>query len=148
MIDATLSEAVILRSVRKFFIDLFPEETVYFEFVDREPKDSSGVVIPRWLCIVPFGRVQSTLAYADMQIQMFVKGAAMGEVSATFRDEIIDALIDLTQTDGCKRVNCYDSDWAFQFTARLSVLDDLDFTPFSDGLSLRIIPFRLHWGAK
>lgn len=148
MIDATLSEAVILRSVRKFFIDLFPTETIYFEFVDREPKDSSGATIPRWLCIVPSGRTQSTLAYADMQIQMFVKGAAMGEVSAVFRDEIVEALIDLTQTDGCKRVDCYDSSWDLQFTARLTVLDDHDFTSFSDGLSLRIIPFRLHWGAK
>ncbi len=148
MLDPTLSEAVILRSVRKFFLDAFPSEAVYFEFVDRQPKDVSGNKIPRWMTILPFGRDQSTLASVDMQIHLFVEGTANGEASATFRDEVIEELIDLTQTDGCKRLDCYDSSWNLLYTTRLTVLQDSDYSPYSDGLCLRIIPFRLHWGAK
>jgi hypothetical protein len=148
MIDPTLSEAVILRSVRKFFLDAFPGYPVFFEFIERQPRDSNGDPIQKWMCILPSNRLQNTLARADMQIHLFVEGDSMGELSAQFRDEVIGALTDFTQTDCCKRMNCYNSSWELEFIARITVLGDSDYSPYSDGLSLKIIPFHLHWGAK
>lgn len=148
MLDPTLSEAVILRSVKKFFVDAFPSYPLFFGSVDRQPKDGDGNTLPVWLCILPSRRFQDTLAYADIQIHMFVEGAANGEASAQLRDEVLEHLYDFEQTDGCKRMVCYDTDWSPVFTARMQVLGDSDYSPYMDGLCLKIIPFRLHWGAK
>lgn len=148
MIDPTLSEAVILRSVRKFFVDAFPQHPVFFEFVERQPKDVNGDKVQKWMSILPSARIQDTLARAAMQIHLFVEGDANGEASAAFRDEVIDVLTDFDQTDCCKRMNCYDASWNFVFAARITILGDSDYSPYADGLSLKIIPFHLHWGAK
>jgi len=148
MLDPTLSEAVILRSIRKFFIDSFPQYPLFFDFVEKQPTDTNGVKLEKWMSVLPSARIQATLARADMQIHLFVDGDASGEVSALFRDEVIEVLTDFSQTDCCKRIDCYDSSWNFVFAARVTVLGSSDYSPYYDGLSLRIIPFHLHWGAK
>ncbi len=147
--DATLSEAVLLRSIRKFFIDAFATQySIYFEFVERQPKDSNGDLIDKWLIILPNSRIQDTLASATVQLHLFVDGDSDGIASAEFRDTIVDHLYDFTQTDCKKRMVCYNQSWEPQFTAVIDVLGDSDYSPTADGLGLRIITFRLQWGAK
>lgn len=147
MIDPTHSESVILRSVKKFFVDLNLGYPLFFEPVDRQPK-VNDIPAPVWICVLPSGRIQNTLAYADLHIHIFVESSTDGIASAAIRDEVIAELMDLTQTDGCKRLVCYDESWSPVFTSRISILGDTDYSPYMDGLGLRIIPFRLHWGAK
>jgi hypothetical protein len=126
MIEATHSEAVILRSVKKFFVDAFAATyPVFFEFVDKQP-ETAGTPEPVWIIVTPQKRYQDTLAYADLQIHIFCEAAADGVASAVARDAVVEKLIDLTQTDGCKRLVCYDSNWDPAFTSRLTVQGDSD----------------------
>jgi len=147
MIDPTHSEVVILRSVKKFFVDNFPSYPLFFEPVTRQPA-TGATPEPFWLCILPSGRVNDALSSADIQINIFVESAADGIASAEIRDNVLSKLMDLTQTDGCQRMVCYDAAWSPLYTARISILGDADYTAYMDGLGLRIISFRLHWGAK
>ena len=151
MLDPTLSDAVILRSVRKYFVDEFKSADdipVFFEFIDKQPTDGSGNKLDKWLCVVPGGVQYDTLSSRTMQVALFTSTDVDGLDSADFRDLVFEKLVDHSQTDCRKRLPCYNASWELEFTAVITVLDDIVFDPYTDGINLKILPFRLNWGAK
>lgn len=151
MLDPTLSDAAILRSVRKFFIDEFKTVEgvpLYFEFIDKQPTDAEGNKIDRWMCVIPRNPVRGTLSTKYFHIYLFTSGDTDGYKLAEFRDTVYEKLVDFSHTDCKKRVACYDSSWTQQFVAVIKVLDDMNFDLYTEGINLKILPFLLNWGAK
>lgn len=148
--ELTLSEAVVLRSVRKYFIDTFKEEEnlpVFFDYVERTPT-KNGKKVNRWMCVIPRGTTFGTLATSLFQIHIFVTKDKDAMDVALFRDLIADSLIDLEETDGALRFPFYDEDWEIQFYGVVKLHDSLNPSFFEDGTKSQIIPFSLFWGAK
>ncbi len=148
--EATLSEATILRSVKKYFIDTFDTlegVPVFFDYIERQPMEN-GLKVDKWACILPRSLNAGTLSKMNYQVHLFIAKDKDGMELASFRDFVTDKLQDLSQTDGRLRLPFYDSLWALQFYGVLQLQDDLNTIVLEEGIKTKIIPFTLYWGAK
>ncbi len=151
MLDPTLSESSIRASVRKFFVDTFYTglgiET-FFDVIGRVPK-SAGVSITRWINVQLVDSLDlETMASGQIQVWLFTRQDIDYTELAILRDLIYEQLIDLTQTDGLKRISLYDSSWVVAGHILLVVRNEFGPTEVEDGTNAKIIPITLRWGAK
>ena len=150
ILEQTLSEATVLRSVKKFFIDTFKyyeDLPIFFDYVDRQPTVNEEKV-NRWLCVVPRSNNYDTLAAGYFQLHLFVAKDKDGMQVAEFRDLVFGKLIDFDQTDCRVRIPFYNSTWEIQFYGVLHVQNELNTITFEDGKKTKIIPIVFYWGAK
>lgn len=148
--EQTLSEATVLRSVKKFFVDTFKyyeDIPVFFDYVNRQPTVNKEKV-NRWMCVVSRSNNFDTLASGFFQIHLFVSKDTDGMQIAEFRDLVFDKLIDLDQTDGRVRIPFYSNTWEIQFYGVLQPQDELTTITFEDGIKTKIMPIVFYWGAK
>lgn len=151
MLDPTLSESALRASVRKFFVD-----TVYtglgiqtfFDMIGRVPK-VAGVSITKWINVQLVDSLDlETMASGNIQVWLFTREDIDYTELAILRDLVYEHLIDLTQTDGIKRIPLYDSSWVIAGHILLIVGNEFGPTEVEDGTNAKIIPITLRWGAK
>ncbi len=114
-LDPTLQEVLFRRSVKKFLVDeLYTEEGIYigFESAFKELKDSGGNQLTSWINFHFDGlSFRGNSAKGRVSAYLFSRQDSDGTILATVRDALVDKLIDLSMSDGLKRVPLYDSEW-------------------------------------
>ena len=150
-LDFTLSETTLRHSVRRFFVDTFYTglsiET-FFDKISRVPK-IAGIEISRWISIHMESLNLETMASGFFQVWCFTRRDIDFTELAILRDLVYEQLIDLSKTDGIKRIIFYDSSWV-DTNHKLLVIPGNEFGPeeIEDGTNAQIIPVTLRWGAK
>lgn len=149
MIHATMSDAVFLRSLKKFFLDLTTPKNIptFFDFIEKPPR-ISGAFAPTWLSIIPRSTSLGTLADHLFYVHLFTNGDLDSSKMADLRDFLIENLVDLNQTDGRKRIPFYDEDWNVVFTGVLDPKQEIDFHRFDEGINMKTLPIMAYWGSK
>lgn len=156
MLDPTLSDVVFLRSIKKFFLDFLTPAGIptFFDFIETPPKvpanlPATGMVpADKWISIIPRATDMGVLSDHLFYIHFFVRNDVDQEKLAEFRDFLIENLVDLTQTDGRRRINFYDSTWNVLFTGVLQPRSETAFERFDDGIRMKTLPVTAYWGGK
>jgi hypothetical protein len=149
-LDPSLSEAVIRRSVRKYFVDTYftgLSIDIFFDKIGRVPK-ITDVEINRWMSVHLDSFDNQTMSSGFLQVWLYTRRDTDFTDLAVLRDMVYEHLIDLTQTDGIKRIALYDASWAIVGWALLMPQTDWGPEEIEDGTNAKILPVTLRWGAK
>lgn len=149
-LDPSLSEAVIRRSIRKFFVDTFYTGLsidIFFDKIGRVPK-VTDVEISRWLSVHFDTLDLETMASGFLQLWAFTRRDTDFTQLAILRDIVFEQLIDLDKTDGTKRIALYDESWNIVGWALLQPQPEWGPEEVEDGTNAKIIPILLRWGSK
>lgn len=149
-LEPTLSEAVIKRSIRKYFVDTFYTDMsidTFFDKIGRVPK-IADVEIDRWISI-HFDTIDlETMASCFIQVWCFTRRDVDFTGLIALRDVVYEQLIDLGASDGMKRIPLHDSLWGIVGHALFVVQNEHGPEEVEDGTNAKIIPVTLRWGAK
>ncbi len=88
--DATLKEVNIKRSIKKFFIDGFPNISVYFERQITSSQMDKGP--SKWINILLEGLTPRHVSEAQLFIYAFTRNDVEGENISELRDSILELL--------------------------------------------------------
>jgi hypothetical protein len=88
MLDVTLRETDIWRSIKKFWIDGIPNTKVYFNEFVVTPKTE----LDKWICVDIEGLRPAHVSNLTMTVFMFTKSDIEGDDLAALRDQIMELL--------------------------------------------------------
>ena len=146
-LDPTLSETVVRKSIRKFFVDTLQtglSTPVYFDKIERMPDG-----VDKWVSVQVDTMDFSTMATIYLQIYCFTRKDLDFTELALLRDQVYENLIDLTQTDGTKRIPFYDTDWITPVAhALLMPQNELSTIQLTDDTNVKVIPVLCRFGSK
>lgn len=153
-LDATMREANLRDSVKKYFVDnLVTGQGVQITF-DRGLSSPvvQGTEVDRWISF-NFGEMYPDQLYSQaMTIFCCTKKDAEGFKLAQLRDKLMDYLFDTTMPDGNARIIFYRSSASEAWTVigGIVILLDLESAQMlaEDGTKFKAIDIRLKWGAK
>lgn len=146
-LEKTLSESVIRRSIRKYFVDTYYTTLgieVFFDIIERVPD------ITRWISVQVDSIDFDTMTTVYLQVFCFTRKDIDYVQLATLRDVVYEHLIDLTQTDGTKRIPLYDAAWTVDPMewALLIPGNEFEAIELDDGTTVKIIPVSMRFGSK
>ena len=151
MIDKTLSEATIRRSIRKFFVDNLhnDDHPVSFEVDFKEPVTSTGDQANRWINI-HFGspRYTGNSARYRFDIYLLIRGDNDGQGMAELRDEVVELLVDYDKSDGDRRLPLYDANFTQVSSAIMRLELESDDLVAEDFTIYRFLSVELHYAIK
>jgi len=144
--DPTHSEAVLRRSIRKYFIDTLvtvDKLVLDFDFSYTEPPGDT------WVVIKSGGLYLDTLAKMDLVIYIFAKNDLSGEKLAVLRDTVYNRLVDDSANDGRARIALYNASWVIIGYAVITFVGrESEKGKGESGSFYKWIQVRLNWGAK
>ena len=146
-LDPTLSETVVRKSIRKFFVDALQATLsipVYFDKIERLPDG-----VNKWVSVQVDTIDFSTMATVYLQIYLFTRKDLDYTESALLRDQVYENLIDLDQTDGTMRIDLYDTDWITPVAHALLIpQNELPPIELEDGTITKCMPVLMRFGSK
>ena len=153
-LDPSAREANIRDSVKKFFVDgLHRTDSIplIFDKGLSSPK-VQGTEVDRWVS-VNFGDTKmSEMGYQILNIHCCTKKDPEGFRLAQLRDQVMDYLVDIDQTDSMKRITLYRSRATGTWTniGALLVDDIMESKQFEteDESKYKTLTVRLRWSAK
>jgi len=149
-LDPSLSEAVIRRSIRKYFVDTFYTGLsieIFFDKIGRVP-EVLDVEIDRWISVQFDTLNPETMASGFIQLWLFTRRDTDFTELALLRDIVFEHLIDLTQTDGTKRIALYDASWNIVGWVLLQPQTEWGPEEVEDGTNAKVLPITIRWGCK
>ena len=150
MLDPTLQETLLKRSVRKYFVDNLVTSRGKLVFFDRSyfiPK-VGGVDATDWF-MFHFGKIDiDILSRCMLQIYCFSRKDADGELLSDLADIIKDVLFDHDATDGLKKIPYYSSLGVIVTGIVPMIQTIFEEDVGADGTKFKVISVRLSWGTK
>lgn len=149
MLDPTMSDTVFLRSIKKFFLDITTPENIptFFDFVDKPPRVGTSLA-NKWISVIPRSTTLGNLADHLFYVHLFSAQDNDQMKLAELRDFLIGNLLDLSQTDGRKRIPFYDADWNVLYTGVIDPKKEVDFHRFDEGINMKTLPIMTYWGSR
>ncbi len=153
-LDATVREANLRDSVKKYFVDnLYTTEGVQVTF-DRglsTPK-VQGTEVDRWVAI-SFGEMEiGTLSSVLITIFCCTKMDSEGFKLAQLRDKVVGYLVSDTATDGHAKISLYRSHaseaWVKVGGMVICLESESPTMEAEDNTKIKAITITLRWGAK
>lgn len=145
--EPTLSEVVVRKSIRKYFVDALQTGLsipVYFDKIEKMPD-----TIDSWVSVQVDTMDFSTMATIYLQIYCFTRKDSDFTKLALLRDKVFDKLIDLTQTNGIQKMDMYDTDWVTPVAHALLIpQDELANVYLDDDTNCKVMPVLMRFGAK
>lgn len=150
MLDPTLQETLLKRSVRKYFVDNIATAKGKLVFFDRTyfiPKVGTADATD-WF-MFHFGKIDiDILSRCVLQIYCFSRKDADGELLSELVDIVKDVLFDHDATDGLKKIPYYDGAGNIVTGIVPMVQTIFEEEVGADGTKFKVISVRLNWGTK
>lgn len=152
-LDSTARESNLRDSIKKYFVDNISNIeglALLFDKFMTTPK-IQGVEVDKWVAVI-IGEIDlGTLSDITIEIYCCTKKDSEGFKLAQVRDNVMQYLIDTTQTDGMARITLYRSSATDSWTNIGSMLVQIDSESrqmeAEDNSKFKIITARLRWAA-